>query len=67
MPTLEATLEALAQTPLGVTAPLSLGLEDFGGAREAGQLVDTLVSEGTLPSSRCSPGWQLKDLEGAWE
>lgn len=38
----------------------------FGG-REVGQLVDTLVSIGPLPSSRCSPRWQLKDLEGALE
>lgn len=72
MPTLEARLEVLAQTPLGVMWPLCPweccpGPEDLGGTREAGQLVDNLVSVGTLPSSRCSPGWQLKDLEGALE
>lgn len=37
------------------------------GSREVGQLVDTLVSISPLPSSRCSPRWQLKDLEGTLE
>lgn len=67
MPTLEPKLEALGQTPLAVTSVTGNVIRAWGfGGRKAGQRW-ALVSIGISPSCRLSPGWQLKDLEGALE
>lgn len=61
-PNLPLSNPASPPPPLGMPS----GTYRFG-SRDVGQLVDTLVSIGPLPSSRCSPRWQFKDLGGALE